>query len=199
MNGLGADFLAGAALAGDEHRGAAAGNGGDLAIDLLHGVRTADEGARARFRLGGGTGGGGGGLGYLPGFQRAGDDGYQPGPGEGLDEKIKGTQPHGFNRACQRGVGGSDNHRQATKQFGIVAQQPQPVDIGQLQVEQHGREFALAGQRAQGLFAGIHRHRLKARPLQLRGIGDSQRRQVFHDQNAFAAHMGTIVLTGWQK
>ena len=114
---LGGEFLAGAALAGDEDIGPAGGDALDGAVDRLHGRRAADEAEEAVLA-------GGCALTSLQfGLQRPlrddegallhrvlqGED--QLRLGIGLGQEVGGPGPHHLDRGIHRGIGGDDDDR----------------------------------------------------------------------------------------
>ena len=153
MHGLRHHFLAGAALAGDEHRNRRDGNARDLFVDAAHRCRTAPKMTEM-------TGGlpFGGERGQL-GLDRrrphhARQDALQLLHVDGLDEIVGRAHAQRLDRALEAGVAG-DQHDLGVGHELRVLEQVHAAAVGQLQIQQHQ-----VGQLQHDLAAGVpHRPR----------------------------------------
>lgn len=131
-------FLAGAGLALDEHRGIARGGHADALVHLAHGFADADEfavllciGWRC-WRSGRGTGVGLGAQGALQHL-------HDRRAAHGLGQVVERAQAHGLDGARAAGVGGEHQHgRQPGHARGQRLQRLQPVHAGHALVQEDG-------------------------------------------------------------
>ncbi len=147
---LGADILAGAGLAGDEHGGLAGRGAVDDPVYPLHGKRRADEAAElaaAEVFLEG--------LGQMLTFEGV-AQGVDKAVGvERLDDEVEGPLLHRLHRYVDGAVGGDHHHGSRHSPLVYMAQYVEAVHVGQLEIEDNRLGQALADGRER-LSAGLH-------------------------------------------
>jgi hypothetical protein len=140
------EFLAGAALAGDHHRGVAGGELADDLEDLLHGRRGADDALlvllRVDDRLVAGRG-----LAVGLGAQGAFDQGEQLGRIEGFNHVVEGAELHRLDGGLRGAEGRHEDHQLLRVGRADVLERLQARHAGHAVVEQHdiGRLFLDGG------------------------------------------------------
>ena len=132
MDRLGAELLAGPALAGDEDRGAALCRAFDHVVDRPHRQRGANEAAKSAVlgdvvRRGEAF--------EVPSLQRVSHRDQEAVRGERLDDEVVGTLAHRIDRDLDRAVRGHDDHRAGQAALLDRAQDLDAVDVGQFKIE----------------------------------------------------------------
>ena len=170
MHRLGRQFLAGAALAGDEHAGPARRHALDGGINRLHRGRGANEAMKSLPR------------------HRSLTQRVAQGDGEALGvirlgEIVKRAEPDGLRRALGAVLRGDDHHLHHQPQLRQAAQQINAAHPRQHHIQQHRRRPPIRQQIQRGLSRGNMAHRMAGAPQQRHG----QRRLgrvILHHQNA---------------
>jgi len=195
VQGLGGEFLAGAALAGDEHRGAGRGDLAELGDDGVHGRRVADDALEAEplvelaLELGIGAGQALG-LGALL------DDGAQLVDIQGLGQVGRGPGLHGTDGRLDGEVLAGEDHDLGLGQLALgLGQDLQAADAVHDQVGQDDVEVLLLDQ-PQGIAAGGGHDALVADALQALGHGLGVRLVIVNDQDADLRFHASIT-NGW--
>ena len=179
VQGIGAELLAGAALAGDEHGGLAGGRVLQDAVDRLHGHGMADEVAEAvaaGFFLDLGDL-----LLELAPFQCVAHRDAQAVGGERLGQEVERPLPHRFDGQTNRGLAGDDHDLDRQAAAADLAHQVDAVHVGQVHVENEngGRRGGQDGQRRLAVAGDLDRAVLG---LQVFGIGLGKCRSILDDQ-----------------
>ena len=136
VDGAGDQFLAGAALAGDQHRHVLGGDAADGLVDLAHGRAGADDGAvHVRVRRGLGDHGR---LAHPPGhFQRLADHPPQLVQVERLEQVVVGALLHRLDGRVRRLGQGDEDDRDARVDLADLLVDLQAGLVGQAQVEEN--------------------------------------------------------------
>ena len=186
-------FLAGPALAGDEHRIIVRGDSADLLVDLLHRVAAPNDLLRfvwhrlaiinnRRYAL------------KTAGFDRFRDEFLEGVQIERLQQVVERTATHRFNRRFRLGIRGHQNHRHSRVDCSEFLKQVEPALVRQSNIEQRDIR-SLRLKRLQSC-ASIRRRddlHLRRRKTTLDHIQDV--RFVIDDQN-FGMHEGIF---SWQR
>ena len=136
VDGAGDQFLAGAALAGDQHRHVLGGDAADGLVDLAHGRAGADDGA-VHVGVRGGLGDHGR-LAHPPGhLQRLADHPPQLVQVERLEQVVVGALLHRLDGRVRRLGHGDEDDRDARVDPADLLVDLQPGLVGQAQVEQN--------------------------------------------------------------
>ena len=136
VDGAGDQLLAGAALAGDQHRHVLGGDAADGLVDLAHGRAGADDGAvHVRVRRGLGDHGR---LAHPPGhFQRLADHPPQLVQVERLEQVVVGALLHRLDGRVRRLGHGDEDDRDARVDLADLLVDLQAGLVGQAQVEEN--------------------------------------------------------------
>jgi hypothetical protein len=188
MDGSGDQFLAGAALAGDEHASVARGHQGDALEHHLHDRAAADDFFRAScFRFRGSQHD----LRRWPAEQGTVDCFQRLAQIEWFCQVIEGSALNRLDRRWQVAERRHDNHRQVGREGAQPRQRRQSIHARQTDIEDHD-SGSLAGEEREGLFRG-GRHR---NGVALAAQGALQRPEhrflIIHNQNVFHHPLSAI-------
>ena len=175
VDSFGTDFLAGAAVAGNENGGFAGSGAVDNTVDRLHGQRRPDKAAVGiaveivfiDFDD----------LGQPQMFQGVVEGDTEALGVERLDDEIKGAQAHGLDGRVDRAVGGDDNNRRRIIAFRNLPQDIQAIHVRQHQVKQDCYRVPFS-QRLVGLGSGFHMHNFVGFIAQVFDVGPGQGQSI---------------------